>query len=500
MGLRTMPYWAEHETAARHPRFSGQATFDVAVVGAGITGITTALLLKRAGRKVALLDMQRVVSAQTGHTTAHLTQLIDHRYHLIEHRFGLEGARLVARSQRDAIEQIAALVAEHRLECGFRRVPAYLYTENALHVEADLHREHDAGKRAGLPVSLTTEVPLPYPVKAALRLEDQAQLHPRAYLLPLVERLVGDGSQVFENTLVTAAHDGSPCRVETQDGVITAQQVVMATDAPSLNKVFLTTKVAPYRSYAIAVRLRKPLPYGLYWDTEDPYHYLRMHEAVSGHLCIVGGEDHKVGQDDAEAAFERLEAWTRSRLDVVSLEYRWSGQILEPSDGLAYIGRNSASRNIYVGTGYSGTGITWGTLAGMILSDLILGRPNPYAELYSATRIKPLAQAKAYLSENVDYPYHLLKDRLAPGDVASIEEVPRGEGRIVRTGFKRLACFRDERGEVTTLSPVCTHMGCHVAWNGAEKSWDCPCHGGRYDARGRVITGPARRDLKPVEP
>jgi len=294
-------------------------------------------------------------------------------------------------------------------------------------------------------------------------------------------------------------HDGEPCRLETETGTLTARDVVVATHVP-LNKFFIQTKLAHYRSYVLACRVSGAVPEGLFWDDEDPYHYIRAQEAEGETLLIVGGEDHKTGQeDDTEACFRSLLEYARARFDVRSVPYRWSAQVVEPVDGLPFVGRNTLSSHVYVGTGYSGTGMTFGTLAAMISSDLILGRDNPWARLFDATRVKPVAAAKEFVKENVDFPKHLVGDRLKHAEGDSFGDVARGEGKIVEVGGKKVAAYRDASGAVHALDPVCTHLGCLVQFNDAEKSWDCPCHGSRFDSHGKVINGPATRDLEERE-
>jgi glycine/D-amino acid oxidase-like deaminating enzyme/nitrite reductase/ring-hydroxylating ferredoxin subunit len=383
-------------------------------------------------------------------------------------------------------------------------VPAYLYAEREADV-AELTRELPAARDAGLSVSFTQEVPLPFATRGALRVEDQAQLHPRAYLRALAEAVEGDGSHVFERTRVVEVKDGSPCRVLTDRGTVVAEDVVEATTTP-LNRVALHTKLYPYRSYALAARLEQPLPAGLYYDLDDPYHYVRTHPApgTSGsELLIVGGEDHKVGEaSDTQACFARLESWARGRFALGPVVARWSGQVIEPADGLPYIGRNVASRHTWVATGFSGTGMTFGTLSGMVLTDLVLGRPNAWAQLFEPGRVKPAASAKDFVQENADVAFHWVADRLSRAQGASLADVPAGEGRILSVEGRKVAVYREPGGGCHAVSPVCTHLGCHVHWNGAERSWDCPCHGARFSPTGRVLNGPAMKDLpsRPLPP
>jgi Rieske Fe-S protein len=286
----------------------------------------------------------------------------------------------------------------------------------------------------------------------------------------------------------------------TGQGHVIARDVIVATHAPFKN-VLLQTKIAAYRSYVLALRLKDGVepPDGLFWDTADPYHYIRGQATDAGNLLIVGGEDHKTGQeDDTLARFEALLAFTAERFKVASVQYRWSSQVIEPVDGLPSIGRDPGSNHVYVATGYSGTGMTFGTLAGMIHSDLILGRANPYQDLYDPKRLMATASIIELVKENVDYPVHLVKDRLKATASASssLAELRKGEGRILELAGEKTAVYRDDQGLLHAVSPVCTHLGCLVGFNKAEKTWDCPCHGSRFDKDGKVLDGPA---LKPLE-
>ena len=485
---RSLSYWIATASYPRHPQLEGDLEVDVAIVGGGITGITAALLLQRAGKRVCVLEAQRVAEGVTGHTTAHVTEAIDARYETLERNFGRDGARLAAEANRAAIDFIEA----HAHDCGFEKLPGFLFTERDDDLE-ELHAEYEAAKRAGLPVTMTDDVPLPFATRAAVVFPNQAQLHPRAYLLPLIEEIVKGGGKIFEETRVLSIDDGDPCVVKTDRGTVRAGFVIEATSS-ALNRVFLQTKVASYRSYVIGATVAQPPLHGLFWDTDDPYHYLRS----TGDELLVGGEDHKTGtEEDTFACYERLAAYLGARLTVRELRHRWSAQVLEPVDGLPFIGRNSMSKRIFVATGFSGTGITFGTISAMIVSDEILGRRNPWADLFSATRVKPVAGFTDYVTENVDFPLHFVKDRLEPAEAARVEDIEPGQGKLVRVHGRKLAVYRDDRGELHALSPVCPHLGCHVKFNEAERTWDCPCHGSRFTPDGRVVNGPATGNLKP---
>jgi glycine/D-amino acid oxidase-like deaminating enzyme/nitrite reductase/ring-hydroxylating ferredoxin subunit len=489
--------WDDDSAAAPgYPRLTGEVRADVAIIGGGITGVTAAWLLERAGKRVALLEARRIGEGETGRTTAHLTSAMDQRYRSIMAKFGADGARGVFQSQQAAIARIESLVNELGVDCGFQRLAGYLYTENPEEV-SEIEQEASACQQLGIPTTLTDQVPLPFPVLGALRFPDQGQLHPGRYLQALAASLAERGGRIFEDSPVLEIEEGEPCRLVTERGVVTADHVIVAAHVPISNRVFLHTKIAAYRSYVVAARLPQAGPAGLFWDTGDPYHYIRTHRTRDGaELLIVGGEDHKVGQDPEPAArFDRLAEYVRARFGRLPIERQWSGQIIEPVDGLPYIGRNSLSSRIYVATGYAGQGMTSGTLAAMILCDEVTGTRSEYAALYDATRIKPLASAREFVRENVDFPTHLVGDRLRRHEHAAAN-LPAGEGAVLTLGGERVAVYRNPAGVLHALSPVCTHLGCLVNWNGAEKSWDCPCHGSRFDPTGAVLNGPA---LAPLE-
>jgi glycine/D-amino acid oxidase-like deaminating enzyme/nitrite reductase/ring-hydroxylating ferredoxin subunit len=488
----TKSVWMEGvETAPQHPHLHGEQRAEVAIIGGGITGITAACLLARTGKKVVVIEARSVGEGETGRTTAHITSAIDQRYRSIMAKFGSDGALAVHRSHQAAIDRIEGFVKELAIDCRFERVSGFLYAERPQQVAA-VEAEAAACKQLRIPAELTDTVTLPFPVQRALCFPDQAQFHPRRYLLALAEALVRDGGRIFEDSPVLEVEDGRPCRVVTDDGAVTADHVLVAAHVPITNRVFLHTKIAAYRTYALAAQLPGPAPRGLFWDTDDPYHYIRSQPlADGGEVLIVGGEDHKVGQEtDTNGPFERLEQYLEAHFGRLPITHSWSGQIIEPVDGLPYIGKNALSSRIHVATGYAGQGMTGGTLAAMILSDQVRGIANPFSHLYDATRIKPLAAAKEFVRENVDYPTHLVADRLRRHRHPAANLAP-GEGAVLTLGGERLAVYRNPAGELHALSPVCTHLGCLVNWNTAEKSWDCPCHGSRFDPAGRVLNGPA---------
>jgi glycine/D-amino acid oxidase-like deaminating enzyme/nitrite reductase/ring-hydroxylating ferredoxin subunit len=486
------------------PALAEDVNADVCVVGAGIAGMTTAYLLARQGQSVVVLDDGRVGGGMTERTTAHLVNALDERFFGIERLHGEKGARLAAESHSAAIDLIEAIVIEEKIACDFERLDGYLFVPPGESTEI-LDRELAAVHRAGLAdVELVERAPLAsFDTGPSLRFPRQGQFHPLKYLAGLARAIERDGGRIFTGMHAKKIEGGATARIETSGGpVVTAGAVVVATNTPVNDLVAIHTKQAPYLTYVIGARTpRGSVARALYWDTPDPYHYVRLQSAGDAQagaydVLIVGGEDHKTGQaDDAEERYARLEAWTRERFPMIDLvKFRWSGQVMEPVDGLAFIGRNPLDAdNVYIATGDSGNGMTHGTIAGILLRDLILGRENEWATLYDPAR-KTLRAAYEFAKENLNVAAQY-GDWVTGGEVASAEEIAAGEGAVIRRGLAKVAVYRDERGALHERSAVCQHLGCIVKWNADEKTWDCPCHGSRYDPFGRVINGPAISDL-----
>ena len=492
---RTDSLWMATAPPRVLPPLAEDLRTDVCVIGAGIAGITTAYLLAREGRRVVVLEAGGVGGGETGRTTAHLSNALDDRYHVLERLHGEEGARLAAESHGAAIDRIEAIVADEGIDCGFRRLDGYLFVPPGENLD-ELDAEFEAARRAGLrEVRMVPRAPVTsFHSGPALCFPRQGQFHPLAYLHGLASAIQRHGMRIFGGTHVSGVEAGPPARVTTERGpVVTADFVVCATNTPIVDWLVIHSKQAPYRTFAIGARVvPRTVPPALYWDTADPYHYVRL----EGDLLIVGGEDHKTGQeDDGYDRFAYLEAWTRERFSVGEVEYKWSGQVMEPVDGLGYIGRNPADKeHILVATGDSGHGMTHGTIAGILLTDLVQGRENPWTTLYDPAR-KSLKSAAEYVKENVNVAKQYL-DYVSPSEVGSVDQIQPGHGAVVRQGLAKLAVYRDDAGALHQLSAVCTHLGCIVHWNSLEGTWDCPCHGSRFGTDGRVLNGPAVSGLE----
>ena len=488
--------WMDQPRLEVYPRYEGQgAHFDVIIIGGGITGVTCAWLLERAGLEVALFESKELTSGATGRTSAHLTEVLDTRYHALVKAQGKAAASLIATAHREAIDFVERTSQEQRIDCQFARVPGYLYALTGDQVD-ELATEERACEHLGVQVQRPLQVGLPFELRAALEFPRQARFQPRAYVLGLAARLPKETCHLFEHSRVVDVADGTPCRVSLESGAwATATHVVMATHLP-LNTLWLQTRISHYQSYVISGPSSVDLP-GLYWDLEDPYHYLRGVLVNGEQHLVVGGEDHKTGREpDTRAAFDRLALYA-ARLGV-EVKHAWSAQILQSVDRLPLVGRNAASQHVFVATGYEGNGLTFGTIAAHLLADACLGhKPSDLARLLEATRFNPRS-LKTLRHENLDYPILLVKDAIAPAEALSLADVEPGEGKLVKVDGRRLAVYRDHQGLAHAVSPVCTHLGCHVHFNSAEKTWDCPCHGARFGVDGGVLTGPAKLDLAQV--
>jgi glycine/D-amino acid oxidase-like deaminating enzyme/nitrite reductase/ring-hydroxylating ferredoxin subunit len=495
-------FWIATSPDTAYPRLERDVSVDVAVVGAGIVGVLTAYLLQRDGKTVALLDAKRIVRGATGYTTAKLTSGHGLIYADLAESFGAEGARVYADSNQAAIEQVAGLAEELGIDCDLERKPNYVYAEREEDVER-LRTELAAMERVGLAASFQAETPLPFAVAGAIRLENQAQFHPRKFLLPLAERVDGEGSLVLEDTRATGVKEGSPCRVTTDRGVVRARDVVVATQLPFLDRGLFFAKAHPHRSYAVAAPLdASQAPDGMFINAGVPTRSVRTLRDGERTLIQVGGHGHFTGdEEDTPARYRVLEAFLREHWpDAGEVEYRWSTQDYLSVDRVPYVGRlRRRSRHVFTATGFSKWGMTNGTVAALLLTDAILGRENPWAGLYDSKRVHARAAAKRFVRWNARAGMHFVRDRVRAAGSRSPEDLSAGEGALLRVDGRKRACYRDEAGVLHVLSPVCPHLGCLVAWNPAERTWDCPCHGSRYTGEGRVIQGPATADLKPKE-
>ena len=496
----TRSYWMDTAPTAERPPLQGDARADVCVVGAGIAGLSVAYELAREGKDVLVVEARQPGAGETGRTTAHLANAMDDRFQELEKLVGEDGSRGAADSHGAAIARIEEIAEDEGIACDFRRLDGWLFLAPGTSPDM-LDKELEAARRAGMDVERHDEPPGPIQRGPALRFSDQAEFHPLRYLTGLVSAIERLGGRIHGGTRavdVKEGGDGAQVRVILRGGgEVACDEVVLATNSPARD--YLTTaRMLPYRTFAVTFRAPGEAPRGLYWDTANPYHYVRYAGSGDDRVLIVGGADHKTGsKDDGEERLRGLEEWTRERWDGLGeVTHRWSGQVLEPADALAFIGRAPGSEHVWMCTGDSGQGMTHGVIAGMLLRDLILGWQSPWAALYKPSRVSARA-ARDYIEEGVSVAGHFM-EWLMPGEVEDEEEVEPGHGAVVRSGIKPMAVYRDPDGAVHRRSAVCTHMGCVVHWNSTERSWDCPCHGSRFEPTGDVLNGPAARGLDPA--
>lgn len=504
-------FWTTSTDSIAFKKLNKNIETEILIVGGGIAGLTTAYCLLKAGRQVVLIEDGFIGSGETGRTTAHLTCALDDRYFELENTFGEEKAILAANSHMSAIQWIANTVKHEKIDCHFKTVNGYLFLSENDKKET-LDKEYTATKRVGLLTEMLQQVPelANEKGKSCIKFPKQGQFHIMKYLKGLVEVIVSMGGKIYTETKAkNITKDGA----KANGHEIKAQHIVVATNTPVNDWVTMHTKQWPYRTYVIGAKVPKgKLPYALWWDTGDtkskwivsPYHYVRLEEFNSKFdLLISGGEDHKVGQADdeqipEEERYTNLIEWTKKRFpDMEDIEYKWSGQVMEPIDSLAFIGKNPGDENIYIITGDSGNGMTHGTLGGIIITDLITGKENPWAELYSPSRIT-LETTGDYLHEAASMAAQY-SDWITKEDVKDATELQPGQGGIISSGLTKIAAYRDEQNKLHTCTAVCPHLGGILHWNADEKSFDCPVHGSRFTPEGKIINGPAISDLKKLE-
>ncbi len=494
---RAESYWLASTPESKYPSLSGDISVDVAILGGGIVGITLAFLLKEAGvSSVAVIEADRIIRGVTGHTTAKVTS----QHHLIYDRliskFGRRQAQQYAESNQAAIEKIATIISSRDIDCDFIRKSAYVYADSQ-ESAGRIQNEVEAAQSLGLPASFEADLPLPFETYGSVRFSNQAQFHPRKYLCALAREIHGDGCHIFENTRALKVEGDGPFTITTERGTVRARKVIQATHFPINDKPGLFfQRLYQSRSYVLGIRIKDPFPDGMFINIGDPVRSLRSQPSERGELVLVSGEGHRTGEGNHETDhYKNLEKWIRSIYSVSSIDYRWSTQDTISIDHIPYIGRlSSGSEDSYLATGFRKWGMTTGTVAAMILTDMILGKSNSWEEVYDPSRFKPIESAKTLLSQVAEATKGLVGKRITPAHEEA-SQISLGEGAIVKVEGERVAAYRDLEGVLHTFDPSCRHMGCIVSWNNAEKTWDCPCHGSRYSAEGEVIHSPAVHGL-----
>jgi glycine/D-amino acid oxidase-like deaminating enzyme/nitrite reductase/ring-hydroxylating ferredoxin subunit len=475
--------------------------FDVVIAGGGITGITTGLLLQKAGKSVLIAEAQSIGFGTTGGTTAHLNTFLDTPYNVIQNKFGGKDAQIVAKAVRQALNLVKTNVHNYNIACDYRELPGYLFSQDSKQSK-ELEDIYKASKECDVPVSWSTDIPVPIPFEKALEFEGQASFHPARYISALAQVFENAGGVLLEECRITAVEEGEPHIIHSSRGDFRANYFIYATHIPpGVN--LLHFRCAPYRSYAMAVKLenKSDYPDALVYDMYDPYHYYRSQEIDGERYFIAGGEDHKTGHEkNTDSCFRRLEAHVKKYWAVKEISNQWSSQYFEPTDGLPYIGHLPGHPGtMYVATGYGGNGMVYSHVAAIMLTDMIAGEESEYEELFDPNRIKLVAGFTNFMKEAADVVGRLI-DKILPADkINELTELAPGEARVVKYENHRVAIYKDDQGNIHALNSACTHIKCEVAWNSAEKTWDCPCHGSRFSYAGEMLTAPARKDLEKME-
>jgi glycine/D-amino acid oxidase-like deaminating enzyme/nitrite reductase/ring-hydroxylating ferredoxin subunit len=496
--MEKVSVWKESTTQSHFPQLTGDTDADVAIVGGGITGITAAYLLSKAGKRVVVLEAREISDGSTGFSTGNLYATVGNKgMHSIKQKWDEDTLHNVIESRGSAVDFIEQIVQQFNIDCDFKRVPWCLFAEEGGDTDY-VEKEREVAEKAGLTV--VDGVPFPLHIKTGFTVPNQAQFNPYQYTSSFARHIQSENCIIYENTKVTNVKEGDTCTVETTGGTVTADYVIMATHTPK--GVYLVhTSLEPYREYAVAVTLNGDYPEpGIFWDVQTTQHYsMRVYDSPKGKVLMVLGESHKVGmKEESEECYNNLESFLRRNFDVASVAYKWSAQQYKPADGLPHIGISTGNNKTYIATGFSADGLTFGTLAAMIISDEILGIENPWKKTYKAARLTPVASFTQFVKENASVGFELVKDWLTKREADSFREVSPRDGKVMQVDGKRCAVHRDDTGNLHVVSAVCTHMGCIVHWNQGEQSWDCPCHGSRFTPDGEVIEGPAINALKKV--
>jgi len=475
--------------------------FDVVIVGGGITGITTGLLLQKAGRSVLIAEAHTIGFGTTGGTTAHLNSFMEAPYTQIIRNFGKEKSLLVSKAAHQALELIKRNVEEYGIDCDHKEIPGYIYAQDEKQIK-ELDEIFDAFKKLGQEVSVSNTIPVKIPFEKAIEIPGQGQFHPTRYIYALVQEFEKLGGVLKQNCRVTGVEENEILEITSSQGTLKAKNLIYATHIPpGVN--LLHFRCAPYRSYVIAAKLKNEndYPEGLAYDMYDPYHYFRTQEVDGQKYLIAGGEDHKTAhEENTEARFTCLEAYVRKFYDVDEVAFRWSSQFFDPADGLAYIGHLPGHpQNMFVATGFGGIGMTNSHIAAMTLTDMIVKGKSEFEDVFNPNRLKPVAGFSNFVKEAADVVSNFIGGKFSREKLEDLVELARGEAKVVKYEGHVFALYKDEEGHLHAVNSACTHIKCTVSWNAAEKSWDCPCHGSRFSFDGEVLTAPARKDLEVIK-
>ncbi|MGE4282104.1 MAG: FAD-dependent oxidoreductase [Clostridia bacterium] len=496
--FKTSPqsYWLASTASTNYPALAEDINVDVAIIGGGLAGISCAYLLRKEGLKVAILEANRISQGTTGHTTAKVTSQHDLIYYKIKSQMGEELAKQYAVANESAIHEIKKIADNHHIDCDYTSQSAFIYTQQEEYIQK-ISDEVTAASSLGIKASYVEEIPLPISIKAAVRFDNQAQFHPRKYLLALAEDIYNNGGRIFEQSRAVDIEESSSYIITTAQGKkVTAQKVIIASHYPFYNKHGMYfTRLFSERSYVVAIKANEEYPGGMYINAEDPARSLRYQDSESGKLILVGGDHHKTGQGkDTLKHYEALINFAHDIFTIEDIPFRWSTQDCMTLDGLPYVGHfTSDTPNMYITTGFGKWGMTNSMVSAMILKDLITKGESPWQDVYNPSRQTIAPSAKNFIVENFNVAEQLIAGKLSssPKDV----DVRSGEGKVIEVSGKRTGAYRDEQGTLYLVNTTCTHMGCELNWNSAEKSWDCPCHGSRFSYKGEIIEGPAVKPL-----
>ncbi len=496
-GHKHISYWLASVGRTNYPSLTEDLKADVAIIGGGIAGIMTAFFLGRSGFDVVLMEKDRILQGVTGNTTAKITAFHGPVYSSLVSAFGERKTQLYARSNQEAIDSLEALSTEEGIRCDFERKDFVIYARTDEGLKT-LNSEMNALRKAKVSFDFSKEIDLPLKVKGSFRIENQAQFHPTKFLIEIAKRFVKEGGRIFENTQAVGLSEGALIKIKTAKFGVTAKHAVIATNFPFYDRPgFYFARLYPSTSYAVAVRVAEKFPDSMFMGVDKKFMTFRSQGSGRGELVIVGGQGHHTGKEETSRRYQDLLNEAEQVFQVKSLDYYWSTHDAVSLDNAPYIGRiTKEKRNLFVSTGFGKWGMTKGVLSGMILSDLIQGRGNPWAQLYAPSRFK-LSSAKRFVAQNVGVAKMFSGARLRK--YPALSSIKKGEGAIVEVDNNKVAVFKDDAGKIYALSPYCTHMGCVVSWNAAEKSWDCPCHGSRFDIEGRVLHSPAIYPLPKVK-
>ncbi|UAY52869.1 FAD-dependent oxidoreductase [Ferruginibacter albus] len=491
--------WQYDQPAYKPHASKNKEEFDVIIAGGGITGVTTALLLQKSGLQCAILESNSLCFGTTGGTTAHLNTLLDTTYEQIASNFGKENAKLVADEVKKAIALIKNNIKQYSIDCDFKDASAFLFSQSEKQTE-ELKTIYKAAKEVDIEVAYADKIPVHIPFEKAIEVKGQAKFNPVHYVFALANEFEKAGGVIIENCCVHSVEQNEVVDIKTSTKDFKSTYFIYATHIPP-GITFFNMRCAPYRSYAMAVLLNKNYPQNLCYDMYDPYHYYRTQEVNGQKFLIAGGEDHKTAhEENTEHCFLKLESHIRKYFDVKEIAFKWSSQYFEPNDGLSYIGNMPGNPgNILVATGFGGNGMVYSHVAAQLLHDIVLNKQNDAIALFNPNRIKPIAGFSNFIKENVDVIKKFAGKFFSSAEVQELSEIAKGEGKIIKYHDESIALYKDEQGKLYALNPICTHMKCNVEWNAVEKSWDCPCHGARYDINGKVLTGPADLDLEVVQ-